>query len=169
MPYLHKNEERQIRKKGSNEPSINLAVCLVRAMSCKSTYTEENDQLDHARKQNIRKKRFIVESAEGKQSSRGHRIYPPLRLYRRGKATVPTVKSRSRPPKRRNQSLIRTQPKPTVAADGSGDIFPREIPEGYTQSSSLQGFGPSASDLALEGLLLGIGPSGQAPTLGNAP
>ena len=24
-----------------------------------------------------------------------------------------------------------TQPKPTVAADGSGDVFPRELPEGY--------------------------------------
>ena len=62
---------------GSNEPSINLAVCLVRAMNHKSTYTEKNEQLDHARKRNLRKKRFIVESVEGKQSSRGHRIYPP--------------------------------------------------------------------------------------------
>ena len=44
---------------------------------------------------------------------------PPLHLYRRGKATIPMVKSRSRPPKRRNRSLTRTQPKPTVVADGS--------------------------------------------------
>ena len=169
MPYLHKNKERQIRKKGSNEPSINLAVCLVRAINRKSTYTEENDQLDHARKRNLRKKRFRVESAEGNQSSRGHRIYPPLRLYRRGKATVPTVKSRSRPPKRRNRSPTRKPPKMTVAADGSGDVFPRELPEGYLQSSSSArvqpvGFGPRH-----EGLLLGIGPSGKALTLGNAP
>ena len=147
MPYLHKNEERQIRKKGSNKPSINLAVCLVRAINRKTTHTEENDQLNHARKWNLRKKRFIVESAEGKQSLRGHRIYPPLRLYRRGKATVPTVKSRSRPPKRRNRSPTRKPPKLTVAADGSGDVLPRELPEGYLQSSSSTrvrtvGFGP---------------------------
>src|SRR6185312_12576802 len=147
MPYLHKNEERQIRKKGSTEPLINLAVCLVRVMNHKSTYTEKNEQLDHARKRNLRKKRFIVESAEGKQSSRGQRIYPPLRLYRRGKATVPTVKSRSRLTKRRNRSPTRTPPKLTVAADGSGDVFPRELLEGYMQSSSSTrvrtvGFGP---------------------------
>ena len=97
-------------------------------------------------KQNLRKKRFITESVEGKQSSRGHMFYP-LRLYRRGKPTVPTVKSRSRPPKRHNRSLTRAQQKTTVAADGSGDVFPRELPEGYTQSSSLTrvrtiGFGP---------------------------
>ena len=71
----------EIRKKGSNEPSINLAVCLVRAMNHKSTYTEENEQLDHARKRNLRKKRFIVENAEGKQSSRGHIIYHPPSAY----------------------------------------------------------------------------------------
>ena len=66
-------------------------------MSLKATYTEKNDQLDHARKLNLRKKRFTVKKAEGNQSSRGHKFYPPLlRLYRRGKATVPTVKSRSR-------------------------------------------------------------------------
>ena len=57
------------------------------------------------------------------------------------------VKSRSRPPKRRNRSLTRTPPKPTIAADSSGDVFPRELPEGYTQSSSSTrvqtvGFGP---------------------------
>src|SRR6185503_9501120 len=50
-------------------------------------------------------------------------------------------------PKRRNQRTTRIQQKPTVAADGSGDVFPRELPEGYTQSSSLTrvrtvGFGP---------------------------
>ena len=148
MPYLHKNKERQIRKKGSNEPSINLTVCLVRAINRKSTYTEENDQLDHAQKWNLRKKHFIVESAEGKQRMRGHKFTPPpLRLYRRGKATVPTVKSRSRPPKRRNRSPTRTPPKLIVAADGSGDVFPRELPEGYMQSSfstrvRTVGFGP---------------------------
>ena len=51
------------------------------------------------------------------------------------------------PAKRRNQATTRTQQKPTVAADGSGDVFPRELPEGYTQSFSLTrvrtvGFGP---------------------------
>ena len=51
----------------------------------------------------------------------------------------------------------------TVAADGSGDVFPRDLPEGYLQSSFQRGFGPSASDLALEGLLLGIGPSEGLP------
>jgi hypothetical protein len=48
MPYLHENEERHIRKKGSNEPSISLVVCLVRAMNRYPTYTEKNEQLDHA-------------------------------------------------------------------------------------------------------------------------
>ena len=57
------------------------------------------------------------------------------------------VKSRSRPPKRRNRSPTRRIQKLTVAADGSGDVFPRELPEGYLQSSSLTrvwtvGFGP---------------------------
>ena len=54
---------------------------------------------------------------------------------------------RRRQPKRRNQTTTRAQQKPTVTADGSGDVFPRELPEGCTQSSSLTrvrtvGFGP---------------------------
>ena len=169
MPYLHKNKERQIRKKGSNEPSINLVVCLVRAINRKTTYTEENDQLDHARKRNLRKKRFIVETTEGKQSSRGHRIYTPC-LYRRGKATVPTVKSRSRPPKRRNRSPTRTPPKLTVAADGSGDVFPRELPEGYLQSSSSTrvrtvGFGPRPRGATIGDWTFGSSPHPQKCSL----
>src|SRR6185312_3618973 len=74
-------KQSQIRNKGSNEPSINLAVCLVRAMSRKVTYTEENEQLDRAQNQNLRTKRFIAKSDEGKQSSRGHRFYPPSSAY----------------------------------------------------------------------------------------
>ena len=64
---------------------------------------------------------------------------------------------------RPNRSLARTQTKPTVTADGSGDVFSRDLPEVTRNLLHLQGFGPSASDLALEGLLLGIGPSGIRP------
>ena len=85
MNAISTKKQSQIRNKGSNKPSINLAVCLVRAMSRKATYTEENKQLDRTRKQNLSKKRFIAESVEGKPNSRGHRFCPPphLRLYRR--------------------------------------------------------------------------------------
>jgi hypothetical protein len=74
-------KQSQIRNKGSNEPSINLAVCLVRAMSRKVTYTEENEQLHRARNQNLWTNCFIAKSDEGKQSSRGHRFYPPSSAY----------------------------------------------------------------------------------------
>ena len=146
MPYLHKSEERQIRKKGSNEPSINLAVCLVRAMNCQSTYTEKNEQLDLAQSGTFERSALRQKASKVSKAQEGT-CFTPLRLYRRGKPTVPTVKSRSRPPKRRNRSPTRTPPKLTVAADGSGDVFPRELPEGYMQSSSSTqvrtvGFGP---------------------------
>ena len=53
--------------------------------------------------------------------------------------------------------------KTTVAADGSGDVFPRELPEGYAQSSSLMlvrtvGFGPRP-----RGATVGVGPSDRLP------
>jgi len=90
---------------------------------------------------------------------------PPLRLYRRGKATVPTVKSRSRPLKRRNRSLTRTHTKTIVTADGSGDVFSRELPEGYEQFPSITrvrtvGFGPRPRGATVGDWAFGKSPEG---------
>ena len=52
--HIYKKQS-QIRNKGSNEPSINLAVCLVRAMSRKATYTKENKQPDSHERKTFRK------------------------------------------------------------------------------------------------------------------
>ena len=127
-----------MRKKGSNEPSINLAVCLVRAMNRYSTYTEKNEQLDHARSGTFGRSALQQKALKVNKAQEGTGFTPLLlRLYRQGKATVPTVKSRSQPLERCNQSPTRSNPKSTVAADDSGDVFPRKLPEGSEQSLSV--------------------------------
>jgi hypothetical protein len=63
----------------------------------------------------------------------------------------------------RSQNLTRTQPNLPVAADGSGDFFLGSFLKDACNLNQYHGFGLSASDLALEGLLLGIRPSGEAP------
>ena len=105
---------------------------------------------------------------EGQQAQEGIGL-PPLHLYRRGKATERTVKSRSRPTKRRNRSLTRTQPKPTIAADGSGDVFPRELSEGCVQSLSMAwvrtvGFGPRPRGATVGDWTFGNAPGGLSQT-----
>ena len=102
---------------------------------------------------------------EGQQAQEGIISPPPSSAYiGTGKAIVPTVKSRSRPFQRRNRSLTRTPPQikslqPTVWDTFFLGSFPKDACNLY----QWRGFGPSASDLALEGLLLGIGHSGVRP------
>ena len=92
---------------------------------------------------------------------------PPSSSYiGTGKATVTMVKLRSRLLRRCNRSLTRAHPNPTVAADSSGDIFPRELPEGYAQSSSLTrvrtvGFGPRPRGATIGDWTFGKAPEGK--------